>query len=165
MGALRGALASGEVNGGAVKAAIDLQRFLEAQEGTYAQALRELQTGKKRSHWMWFMFPQIAGLGLSSTAQRYAIRGRAEAEAYLEHPVLGARLREMTAAVNAIAGGSLEGIFGYPDDLKFHSCVTLFALAAQSVSPEVAVFADALRQWFGGRQDTATLQRLSTEAG
>lgn len=138
----------------------DLQRFVDAQEGSYAQALREMQGGEKRSHWMWFIFPQVAGLGSSSMAQRYAIGGREEAVAYLQHPVLGARLREITAAVNAIAGKSLGAVFGYPDDLKFHSSMTVFAEAALSMSPEVTIFTDTLGKWFGGKKDEATLKLL-----
>lgn len=134
-----------------------LQRFVEAQEGVYAQALREMERGEKRSHWMWFIFPQVSGLGSSSMAQRYAISGRNEAAAYLRHPVLGTRLREITKAVNALQGRSLEEVFGYPDDLKFHSCITLFAEAADAGD---AVFGDALQKWFGGRQDEATMTRL-----
>jgi uncharacterized protein (DUF1810 family) len=101
--------------------AFDLQRFLTAQEGPYAQVLGELRAGQKRSHWMWFIFPQIRGLGRSATAERFAISGRDEAEAYLEHPVLGARLRECTRLVNAVEGRSAEEIFGFPDYLKFRS--------------------------------------------
>lgn len=138
----------------------DLGRFLDAQRGAYKQALREMQSGEKRSHWMWFIFPQIAGLGLSGMAQRYAIRGREEAVALLQHPVLGRNLREITAAVNAIEGKRLAEVFGYPDDLKFHSSMTLFAEAALSMSPEETVFRDALEKWFGGEKDKATLQRL-----
>ena len=137
-----------------------LERFVQAQQGVYEQALREMQAGEKRSHWMWFIFPQIAGLGSSSMAQRYAISSRNEAIAYLEHPVLGARLRQITAAVNAVSGRSLEQVFGHPDDLKFHSSMTLFAEAALSVSPEETAYADALAKWFGGRMDEATLRRL-----
>src|ERR1700761_459059 len=109
----------------------DLQRFVDAQDSCYAQVLSELAAGKKRSHWMWFMFPQIQGLGSSGIAQRFAISGIEEARAYLDHPVLGTRLRECTALVNAVAGRSVEDIFGYPDDLKFRSSVTLFARAAK----------------------------------
>ena len=135
----------------------DLERFVTAQQELYEQALREVQAGEKRSHWMWFIFPQIAGLGLSGMAQRYAIRGRDEAVAYLQHPVLGARLREITAAVNALTGTTVSRIFGYPDDLKFHSSMTLFAEFAR---PQDKVFAEALAKWFGGAKDAATLQRL-----
>ena len=143
-----------------------LQRFLDAQASTFAQARAELAVGQKRSHWMWFIFPQIRGLGSSSTAQRYAISGLPEAVAYLAHPLLGARLRECTALVNAVRGRSVEDIFGYPDDLKFHSSITLFAQAAEAAEPAEPgesgnhVFAEALAQHFGGEPDRATLDRL-----
>ncbi|WP_419805338.1 DUF1810 domain-containing protein [Terriglobus sp.] len=138
----------------------DLERFVEAQQGVYAQALREIEAGEKRSHWMWFIFPQVSGLGSSSMAQRYAIGGRDEAVAYLRHPVLGPRLREITAAVNAVNGRSLDAVFGYPDDLKFHSSMTLFAEASVAMSPEETAFQDALGKWFGGKKDEATLRLL-----
>ena len=105
----------------------DLNRFVEAQRGTDDQALQELQAGRKRSHWMWFIFPQIAGLGSSPMAQRYAISGIDEAQAYLQHPDLGDRLRACTAAVNAVTGRSALEIFGAPDNVKFRSSMTLFA--------------------------------------
>jgi uncharacterized protein (DUF1810 family) len=141
-----------------------LQRFVDAQGACFAQVRSELAAGQKRSHWMWFVFPQIGGLGSSPMAQRFAIAGLDEAEAYLTHPVLGPRLRECTALVNAVDGRSISDIFGYPDDLKFHSSVTLFA---QSVArgpspdrPDNQVFADALARYFGGVPDRATLDRL-----
>ena len=134
----------------------DLQRFLEAQDGVYEEVLRELRAGRKTSHWMWFVFPQIEGLGYSSMAQRYAVDGRAEAEAYLHHPVLEARLRECTALVNAIEGRSVHEIFGSPDDMKFRSSMTLFAACAGVA----AVFQAALDKYFGGGGDSLTLQRL-----
>ncbi|SEH43382.1 Uncharacterized protein, DUF1810 family [Methylobacterium sp. 275MFSha3.1] len=136
----------------------DLGRFVAAQEGVYGRALAELQAGDKRSHWMWFIFPQIAGLGASPMAQRYAIGSLAEAQAYAAHPVLGARLRACTAAVNAVAGRSAHAIFGSPDDLKFRSSVTLFARAV----PEEPVFADALARYFAGVPDPRTLAKLGT---
>ncbi|SEN66628.1 Uncharacterized protein, DUF1810 family [Methylobacterium sp. UNC300MFChir4.1] len=136
----------------------DLGRFVAAQEGVYGRALAELQAGDKRSHWMWFIFPQIAGLGASPMAQRYAIGSLAEAQAYAAHPVLGARLRACTAAVNAVAGRSAHAIFGSPDDLKFRSSVTLFARAV----PEEPVFADALARYFDGVPDPRTLAKLGT---
>jgi uncharacterized protein (DUF1810 family) len=116
-----------------------------------------LRAGAKRSHWMWFVFPQVAGLGHSAMAQRYAIASLDEAKAYAAHPVLGARLRECTALVLAAEGRSVHDIFGSPDDLKFHSCVTLFARAAS----EEPVFLEALGRCFAGRQDSLTLQRLA----
>jgi uncharacterized protein (DUF1810 family) len=136
----------------------DLGRFVAAQEGVYGRALAELQAGDKRSHWMWFIFPQIAGLGASPMAQRYAIGSLAEAQAYAAHPVLGARLRACTAAVNAVAGRSAHAIFGSPDDLKFRSSMTLFARAV----PEEPVFADALARYFDGVPDPRTLAKLGT---
>jgi len=134
----------------------NLQRFVDAQASTYEQARSELAAGQKRSHWMWFIFPQIRGLGSSSMAQRFAISGTAEASDYLAHPVLGARLRECTDLVNTIEGRSIEQIFGYPDDLKFHSSMTLFA----QVSEDDAVFTTALGRYFFGKADRATMERL-----
>ena len=141
----------------------NLGRFLSAQQSTYTQARSELAAGQKRSHWMWFIFPQIQGLGSSSMAQQYAIADLAEAQAYLAHPTLGPRLRECTALVNAAAPKPVSDIFGYPDDLKFHSSVTLFAHAAAG-SPEASeanVFAQALDLHFRGGRDAATLNRLN----
>ncbi len=135
----------------------DLERFVKAQAGTYAEARAELAAGRKRTHWMWFIFPQIQGLGRSGMAERYAISGRAEAEAYLGHPVLGPRLRECTGLVNAVKGRTLEEILGYPDDLKFHSSVTLFGMVA---GDDAAVFEEALTKYFGGKRDKATVDRL-----
>ncbi|MGE8128145.1 DUF1810 domain-containing protein [Methylobacterium sp. NPDC080182] len=134
----------------------DLGRFVAAQEGVYGRVLAELQAGDKRSHWMWFVFPQIAGLGASPMAQRYAIGSLAEAQAYAAHPVLGGRLRACTAAVNAVAGRSAHAIFGSPDDLKFRSSMTLFARAV----PEEPIFADALARYFDGAPDPRTLAKL-----
>jgi uncharacterized protein (DUF1810 family) len=131
-----------------------LQRFVDAQDRVHETALAELKAGRKQTHWMWFVFPQVAGLGMSAMAQRYAISGLEEAIAYLAHPVLGARLRECTAAVNALAGRTAHDIFGSPDDLKFRSSMTLFAQAA----PEEALFGDALEKYFGGAPDRATLR-------
>ncbi len=122
----------------------------------YERVLDELRAGRKTSHWMWFVFPQIAGLGYSSMAQRYAISGRDEAEAYAEHPVLGDRLRECTALVNAVEGRTVHQIFGSPDDLKFRSSMTLFSLCAA----EPQVFQDALDKYFGGEPDPQTVARL-----
>jgi uncharacterized protein (DUF1810 family) len=134
----------------------DLQRFVEAQSAVYAQALAELTAGRKTSHWMWFVFPQIAGLGTSPMAQRYAIASLAQARAYASHPVLGPRLKECTAAVLAVRGRSAHDIFGSPDDVKFRSCMTLFERAA----PEEPLFAQALDAYYRGERDPATLQRL-----
>ena len=139
-----------------------LQRFVDAQASSYAQAHAELAAGEKRSHWMWFIFPQIQGLGSSSMAQRYAITNLAEAKAYLAHPLLGPRLRECTALVNAVQGRTLDRIFGYPDDLKFHSSITLFTKADGG---EQNVFAQALQRYFHGREDAGTLRQLSDSPG
>jgi uncharacterized protein (DUF1810 family) len=137
--------------------AFDLARFVDAQEHAYEHALAEVESGTKRTHWMWFVFPQLAGLGRSGAAQRYAIRNLAEARAYLAHPLLGARLRECTQAVNRLQGRSVRQVFGSPDDLKFCSSMTLFELAA---GPG-AEFTAALEKYFSGRRDTATLQLLA----
>ena len=134
----------------------ELKRFVEAQDGVYEQACAELRAGRKRSHWMWFVFPQIRGLGSSPTAVRFAISGMEEARAYLEHPMLGSRLRECTGIVVDVEGRSVEQIFGYPDDLKFHSSITLFAKAAA----EAGVFGEALEKFFGGEMDRGTLERI-----
>jgi len=142
----------------------DLERFVEAQAGVYEQACAELRAGRKRSHWMWFVFPQIRGLGSSPTAVRYAISGREEARAYLEHAVLGPRLQECVGTVVGMEGKTVEEIFGYPDDLKFHSSVTLFAeaaaLFAEVEGPWERVFHEALEKYFGGKKDKGTLERL-----
>jgi uncharacterized protein (DUF1810 family) len=135
----------------------NLQRFVDAQSGVIDRVYSELRGGRKRSHWMWFVFPQISGLGSSVTAQKFAISSLAEAEAYLDHSVLGPRLRTCTALVNAIERPSIEPIFGYPDHLKFHSSMTLFARAA----PHEPVFHAALDKFFGGKLDELTLDRLS----
>lgn len=135
----------------------NLSRFVEAQASVYEQVLRELRAGRKTSHWMWFIFPQIAGLGSSSSARLYAISGRAEALAYLAHPVLGSRLRECAGLVNAApAGNTLDNIFGYPDNQKFRSSMTLFHV----VAPEDTLFADALERFAGGECDPRTLALL-----
>jgi len=133
-----------------------LARFVSAQEGVYATALSELRSGRKRTHWMWFVFPQVSGLGYSATSQRYAIHGLDEARAYLNHPVLGARLRECAEAVLAVEGRSASEIFGPPDDVKLRSSMTLFA---QADGPD-SVFAQVLVRYFGGEQDAETLRRL-----
>ena len=135
----------------------DLGRFIEAQAGCYPRVLAELAAGEKTSHWMWFIFPQLRGLGSSPMARRYAVSGLAEARAYLDHPTLGARLRECTAAVLALEGRSARQIFGRPDDLKLRSCLTLFA----SASPEERLFGEALAKYFGGESDPLTLRLLT----
>ena len=134
----------------------DLGRFVEAQRGDYAQAIAEIRAGRKRSHWMWYIFPQYDGLGSSSTARRYAIRSVAEAEAYLRHPVLGPRLVECAEAVVGVEGSSAHDIFGSPDDLKLRSSATLFA----SVSTEGSVFERLLRKYFPAGRDEQTLRLL-----
>ena len=141
----------------------DLRRFVEAQAGVYEQACAELRAGRKRSHWMWFVFPQIRGLGSSPMAVRYAISGMEEARAYLEHDVLGPRLRECAGIVVELHGKTVEEIFGFPDDLKFHSSMTLFDRAAALLGEAEAserVFYEALKKYFGGKTDEATLARL-----
>jgi uncharacterized protein (DUF1810 family) len=135
----------------------DLQRFLDAQAPVYPQVLAELRGGRKQSHWMWFIFPQLAGLGHSAMAQRFAIASRDEAAAYLGHGVLGSRLRECTALVNAVRGRTIREILGSPDDLKFHSSMTLFA--AVSSDPE---FAAAVTKYYGGKPDQMTLDSLGS---
>ena len=134
----------------------DLNRFLTAQQAVHDTALAELRRGRKTTHWMWFVFPQVAGLGLSEMSRRYAIASRAEARAYLDHPVLGARLVEAAAAVNAVQGRSAHEIFGSPDDRKFQSCLTLF----EQVAPAPEVFAAALDKYYGGERDAGTLEML-----
>src|SRR5262249_17981338 len=134
----------------------NLQRFVDAQARVYENVRAELRQGRKRSHWMWFIFPQIAGLGHSAISVRYAISSLAEAEAYLKHPVLGSRLRECTRLVVLVEGRSAYEILGSPDDMKFHSCVTLFANAA----PDDPLFRDALEKYFDGAEDPLTIQKL-----
>ena len=136
----------------------ELERFVTAQEGVHETALAEITAGRKRTHWMWFVFPQLAGLGSSPAAQRYAISGLAEARAYLDHPVLGPRLLACTAAL-AKSGRSAEEIFGYPDDLKLRSSLTLFARAAADAKP----FEDALDRFYDG-PDPRTLALLGQPA-
>ena len=125
----------------------DLARFVEAQRDDYEQALAEIRGGRKRSHWMWYIFPQFDGLGFSSTSRRYAIKSVAEAEAYLRHPVLGPRLVECAEALLHLEGRSASEIFGSPDDMKLRSCATLFA----RVSPAGSVFERLLAEVFPGR--------------
>jgi uncharacterized protein (DUF1810 family) len=133
----------------------DLQRFVDAQAPVYAQVRAELVEGRKTSHWMWFVFPQLTGLGSSATARHYGIASIAEARAYWAHPLLGPRLAECTALVLAAQGRSAHEIFGSPDDLKFRSCMTLFARATGEPA-----FARALEQYFGGEADPRTVERL-----
>jgi uncharacterized protein (DUF1810 family) len=136
--------------------AFDLDRFVRAQDPVLDQVRRELGEGRKRSHWMWFVFPQLRGLGRSATAQRYGIGSLDEARAYLAHPVLGPRLVECTGLVNRVEGRSAYEIFGSPDDLKFRSSMTLFA----SADPEALAFLEALGKHFGGALDALTVEKL-----
>ena len=135
----------------------DLQRYVDAQRDVYATALAELRAGHKRTHWMWFIFPQMEGLGGSEMARRYAIRSGDEAAAYLAHPVLGPRLRACTSAVAMHGDRDVKHIFDHPDDLKFHSCMTLFA----DIAPDEAVFQACLDRFFDGAPDSATIGRLA----
>lgn len=134
----------------------DLQRFVDAQNDVYASVLAELRAGEKRGHWMWFIFPQLCGLGQSPMAQRYGIRSLDEAIAYLRHPILGPRLIECTRIVNGLKLQRIDDLFPYPDDLKFRSSMTLFHQAA----PETAEFSEALDLYFAGEPDPRTLQML-----
>jgi uncharacterized protein (DUF1810 family) len=137
----------------------DLERFVTAQDGggTYDAAVSELRAGRKTSHWMWFVFPQIAGLGMSSTSQRYAIRSREEARAYAAHPVLGTRLEECVRILTGLSGRSARQIFGPIDAMKLRSSMTLFARAA----PENPLFREVLERYFGGVPDEATDRLLA----
>jgi uncharacterized protein (DUF1810 family) len=147
------------VDGRAVSAAPDLERFVLAQDaqGTYDVAVSELRAGRKRSHWMWFVFPQLAGLGRSVMAQRYALGSVAEARAYLAHPVLGPRLLECAGILAGLQGVSAEGVLGDVDAMKLRSSMTLFARAA----PEEPRFQEVLDRYFDGRPDPETERRLS----
>ncbi|MBY0289901.1 MAG: DUF1810 domain-containing protein [Mycobacteriaceae bacterium] len=139
----------------------DLQRFVEAQDRVYDTALTELRDGRKRSHWIWFVFPQIQGLGSSPTAMRYGITSLAEAKAYLDHEVLGSRLRECCRIVAGIQGASADDIFGWPDNMKVRSSMTLFARAAESAEVQ-ADFRAVLDRFYGGLEDELTVERLAT---
>ena len=138
----------------------DLERFVRAQASSYSQALAELTRGQKESHWMWFIFPQIAGLGTSAMSQRFAIRNVDEAGAYLEHPVLGARLRECMQTLLDIESRTAHAIFGSPDDLKLQSCATLFA----QVSPRDGIFERVLQKFFDGHRDEMTMRFLRAQS-
>ena len=135
----------------------DLARFVQAHEGNYARALAEVTAGRKQSHWMWYVFPQLAGLGSSDMARRYAIRTAAEATAYLAHPVLGPRLVDISEAALGVEGRSAHAIFGSPDDLKLHSSATLFA----SVSPTGSVFHRLVDKFYHGEPDARTVRLLA----
>jgi uncharacterized protein (DUF1810 family) len=134
----------------------NLNRFVLAQEDDYAQALAEIRSGRKRSHWIWYIFPQFEGLGFSSMSRQYSIKSVAEAEAYLKHPTLGPRLRECCEAALSVEGRSAYEIFGSPDDMKLRSCATLFA----SVSPAGSVFDRLLEKYFQGGRDDRTLRLM-----
>jgi uncharacterized protein (DUF1810 family) len=136
----------------------DLNRFVRAQAPIYADALAELSAGYKRSHWMWFIFPQIDGLGFSATTKRYSIRSLDEARAYLAHPVLGERLMECTGTVLALEGRTALNIFGKPDDMKLQSSMTLFA----AISPAGSEFAALLDKYFNGNRDPRTVELIQT---
>jgi uncharacterized protein (DUF1810 family) len=134
----------------------DLQRFVEAQDPVYGRVCDELRRGRKTSHWMWFVFPQIRGLGHSPTARKFAVASLAEARAYLAHPVLGPRLRQCAQLVVDVEGRTASEIFGYPDDMKFRSSMTLFALAA----PDDPLFKSALTKYFPAGPDPETVARV-----
>jgi len=139
----------------------DLDRFIQAQNRDYERALSEVRAGRKRTHWMWYIFPQFAGLGRSPTSRRYAISGIEEARAYLAHPVLGVRLAECAGAVLGVEGRSAVDIFGSPDDMKLRSCASLFA----QVSPGGSVFHLLLERFFDGEPDSETLRLLGDREG
>lgn len=145
-----------EISSGDTADPYNLARFLDAQRDVYDRAERELRAGRKESHWMWFIFPQIKGLGHSAMAQRYALSSLAEAEAYLDHPLLGPRLRAITQIVTNVKGPSIEEIFGYPDCRKFQSSMTLFANATD----DNQVFKDALQKYFRAEHDRQTIERM-----
>jgi len=134
----------------------DLDRFLKAQARDYEWAITEIRNGLKRSHWMWYVFPQLAGLGMSPTSVRYSIKSRDEASAYLNHPILGPRLIECCEAALAVEGKSAHDIFGSPDDLKLRSCATLFA----EVAPSQSVFDRVLHRYFRGERDEKTIDLI-----
>jgi uncharacterized protein (DUF1810 family) len=139
----------------------DLKRFVRAQESDYQGALEEIAAGRKRTHWMWYIFPQFAGLGLSSTSRHFAIGSLDEARAYLAHPILGPRLIECAEAALTVTDRSAHDIFGSPDDMKLRSSVTLFAL----VSPENSVFHQVLEKYFEGKRDERTLGMVADRSG
>lgn len=136
-----------------------LERFVQAQEGSYARALQEIKNGRKTSHWMWYIFPQLSGLGHSQTARYYAIRDRAEAVAYMAHPVLGSRLLEISSELLKLKSSDAREIMGWPDDLKLKSSMTLFGLVSRE-----PVFRQVLEQYFGGEEDQYTVQAISRQA-
>lgn len=138
----------------------DLARFIAAQDGVYGRALGEIRAGRKTSHWMWYIFPQLAGLGMSSMSRLYAISGLQEARAYLDHSLLGARIRECAEALNHLENRTAEAIFGPVDAMKLHASLTLFAAAGSPDDP----FAPCLDRYYGGTRDAATLRLLGQQA-
>ena len=134
----------------------NLRRFIDAQESVYERARAELAAGQKRGHWIWFIFPQLKGLGMSAMSEEFGISSLDEAKAYIDHPILGARLRECTQLVLNVEGRSVDRIFGYPDNLKFRSSMTLFVQGAT----DNQIFKDALKKYFGGEGDPVTIERL-----
>jgi uncharacterized protein (DUF1810 family) len=139
-----------------MKTEVDLDRFLDAQREDYERALAEIKRGRKQSHWMWYIFPQLAGLGFSGTAKFYGIKDLSEASEYLVHPILGPRLVEISAAMLQVEGKTANQILGSPDDLKLRSCMTLFSL----VQPTNSVFLAVLDKYYGGEPDEKTLKEL-----
>ena len=136
-----------------------LERFVQAQADSYARALRDIKSGRKTSHWMWYIFPQLSGLGHSQTARYYAIRDRAEAEAYLAHPVLGKRLLEISSELLKLESSDATAVMGWPDDLKLKSSMTLFSLVSRE-----PVFRQVLEKYFSGEEDVYTVQAISRQA-
>jgi uncharacterized protein (DUF1810 family) len=139
---------------------LNLERFVSAQAAVFPQVLAELQAGEKRSHWIWFIFPQMKGLGHSSQSEYYGIGSLEEAEAYLRHPLLGERLRQCTRLVTQVEGRAISRILGYPDDLKFRSSMTLFERAAEEAGLDSTDFSDALKKYFNGEGDPLTAAML-----
>lgn len=137
----------------------DLNRFLKAQENDYLTALSEIKAGRKRSHWMWYIFPQVKGLGFSETSKFYAIKDIEEAVAYLKHPVLGKRLKEITSELLKLHTNNASEVFGSPDDMKIKSSLTLFA----AITDETSIFREALQKFFGGKEDEQTLRILGVD--
>ena len=137
-----------------------LAEFVTAQDAVYDQVVSELKAGRKRTHWIWFIFPQMTGLGFSAMSRRFGIASESEAKEYLKHHVLGARLRECTQLLLDLPSRNISDILGYPDDLKFRSCMTLFNVAA----PEETIFEEALKKFFGGERDAATINLLRDSA-
>ena len=138
----------------------DLSRFVEAHERSYSRALEEIREGRKQSHWMWYIFPQIAGLGLSSTSRFYAIEDLDEARAYMQHPMLGAHMIEICDALLGLSANDAEDVMGYPDDLKLRSSMTLFSKAV----PSAKIFQQVLDKYFDGKMDQKTLEKLGEHA-